>query len=100
MAIVRIQSFNDGSLLRRTIVHVMTMTIGAVAFVALLSFALVTAAKGLLPKHTGEEAEETPTTAEEASEEVVPAVPGKLSKSSRPPRRKGALQTPEVPAPN
>jgi hypothetical protein len=39
--------FNEGSLLRRTLIHVATMVLGSVAFIGLVSFVLVSIAKGL-----------------------------------------------------
>ena len=65
MALLRL-SFNEGSLLRRTLLHVGTFVLGSVAFISLVSFVLVSVAKGLLPReqapadvvaeHQGEEA--------------------------------------------
>lgn len=96
MAVVRINSFNDGSLLRRTLVHVTTMVLASLAFVGILSFVLVTLAKGALPKRGGE-ADESATAAEtEPSDEGTAAAPVKASKPARPSRRKGAVTTPEA----
>ena len=50
MALPRIR-FNEGSLLRRTLLHVGTFVLGSVAFISLVSFMLVSAAKGLLSPH-------------------------------------------------
>jgi hypothetical protein len=44
-------ALNEGSLLRRTLLHVGTFVLGSLAFVGLLSFLLVSIAKGLLPAH-------------------------------------------------
>ena len=41
--------FSEGSLLRRTLIHVATFAIGSLAFIALLSFLLVTIATSILP---------------------------------------------------
>lgn len=41
--------FNQGSLLRRTVVHVASFVLGAFAVISLLSFVCVSIAKGLLP---------------------------------------------------
>ena len=48
---------NEGSLFRRTILHVGTFLIGTVAFIGLVSFVLVAIAKGLVapPKAAGVE---------------------------------------------
>jgi hypothetical protein len=48
MALLRAQ-FNEGSLLRRTLVHIGTFVFGSIAFVSLMSFLLVSIAKGLVP---------------------------------------------------
>ena len=47
MALPRI-GFNEGSLLRRTLLHVGTFVAGSVAFIGLVSFMLVSIAKGLV----------------------------------------------------
>jgi len=43
--------FNEGSLLRRTLVHVGTFVLGSVAFIGFMSFVLVSIAKGLVAPH-------------------------------------------------
>ena len=48
-------SFNEGSLLRRTLVHVGTMVLGSVAFLAITSLVLVSITKGILPDHGSRE---------------------------------------------
>jgi hypothetical protein len=40
--------FNEGSLLRRTLLHVGTFVLGSVAFISFVSFMLVSIAKGLV----------------------------------------------------
>ncbi len=49
MALLQV-GFNEGSLLRRTLVHVGTFVLGSIAFVGLMSFILVSVAQGLLPR--------------------------------------------------
>ena len=61
MALPRI-GFNDGSLLRRTLVHVGTFVLGSVAFIGLVSFVLVSIAKGIVAPH-----------AESANDEITAA---------------------------
>ena len=51
MALLKGGGFNEGSLLRRTLLHIGTFAVGTAAFVAIVSFVLVTAAKSLLPSH-------------------------------------------------
>src|SRR5829696_2431106 len=42
-------SLNEGSLLRRTVLHVGAFVVGTAAFLAIASFLLMTLMKGLLP---------------------------------------------------
>ena len=49
MALLKV-GFNEGSLLRRTLVHVGTFVAFSVAFIGLVSFVLVSVVKGLLPR--------------------------------------------------
>jgi hypothetical protein len=49
-----IGTLNEGSLLRRTMLHVGTFVLGSLTFIALMSVLLVTIAKTLLPPHTPE----------------------------------------------
>lgn len=95
MADVRINGFSEGSLLKRTLVHVVTMVLGSLAFVGVLSLVLVTLAKGALPKRGGDAAESEPSAAAEPSDDAAPATTAKTTKGSRPARRKGiAASTP------
>lgn len=59
-----IGTLNEGSLLRRTVLHVGTFVLGSLTFVALMSVLLVTIAKTILPPHAPEGA--AADTAEEA----------------------------------
>ena len=43
--------FNEGSLLRRTLLHVGTFVLGSSAFIGVVSFALVSVAKGIVSPH-------------------------------------------------
>ena len=74
MAILR-GAFSEGSLLRRTLVHIGTFAFGSLAFVALLSFILVSLAKSLLPSHA-------PKGATESSQKADAAEDGDGSKAS------------------
>lgn len=47
MALPKI-GFNEGSLLRRTLLHVGTFVLGSAAFIGLTSFVLVSIAKGVI----------------------------------------------------
>ena len=65
--------FNEGSLLRRTLLHVGTFVVGAVAFIGLMSLLLVTVVKGLLPH-----APSADGAAEVEAASGAPAKPGTL----------------------
>lgn len=80
MALLRI-GFNEGSLLRRTLLHVGTFVLGSIAFISLMSFVLVSVAKGILPHASGG----AEATAEQQSDdgEAKGKAPG-----SKPPRKK------------
>jgi hypothetical protein len=85
MAILRGNGLNEGSLLRRTLLHIGTFALGSLAVVTLLSFTLVSLAKSLLPsrgaKAEGEGAE-TAEAAEGAATTTKPITP-KLGKTKR-----------------
>jgi hypothetical protein len=84
-------TLNQGSLLRRTMLHVGTFALGSLTFVALMSALLVTLARTILPPHTAES--ETPDTAQAAhtpdGAETKKAVAGKTA------RAKPSRATPE-----
>jgi hypothetical protein len=53
--------WNEGSLLRRTLLHVGTFLVGSAAFIGIVSFVLVTIAKGLVaPKEATTDDEPEP----------------------------------------
>jgi hypothetical protein len=74
--------FNEGSLLRRTLLHVGTFVVGAVAFIGLMSFVLVSIARGLVAPRT-----ETATDDEPAA--VASATPGSPKVAKPPVARPG-----------
>lgn len=80
------KAWNEGSLLKRTLVHIGTLTFGALAFVALLSFVLVTAAQALLPSRAPKSAPSSDARGE-TGEITLPdskiPLPAKLPKSRR-----------------
>ena len=86
-------SLNEGSLVRRTVLHVAAFVLGTAAFLALASFLLVTIMKGLLPS---EKEKSASASGDDASEEASSSTPGASSKPSlRPPRKKrGSAPTP------
>jgi hypothetical protein len=84
--------FNEGSLLRRTLLHVGTFVVGSVAFIGLMSFMLVTLAKGLVSAPGAASADE--------SGEAAPAADttGSKPKAKAPSRKKlGAPAATESP---
>lgn len=71
-------SLNEGSLLRRTVVHVAVFVLGTAAFLALTSFLLVTILKGALSPEekassgSGDDSGEQATTAPSAGPKARP----------------------------
>src|SRR5437870_3347443 len=95
MAIPRI-GLNEGSLLRRTLLHVGTFVLGSMAFVGFVSFVLVSIANRLAsPSHTG-------TGTDDATERADGDVEGAASKPGKPGlkalRKKPPMQTVEHPS--
>jgi hypothetical protein len=76
--------FNEGSLLRRTLLHVGTFVLGSVAFIGLLSFVLVSIAKGIVSPHADGA----------AADEPEPSTSGGTAVAPRAPRAGGALPKP------
>ena len=88
MALPRI-GFNEGSLLRRTLLHVGTFVLGSVAFIGLVSFMLVSMAKGLVSPRSALADEEVPSVAPIASAAAVKPIVAPLARPgvTRSPRR-------------
>lgn len=85
MAIWRGNGLNEGSLLRRTLLHVGTFALGSLAIVTILSFTLVSIAKSLLPSHGAKapaESAESAEATEGAAATTKPLTP-KVGKSKR-----------------
>lgn len=79
-----LKGWNEGSLLKRTLVHVGALTFGAIAFVALLSFLLVTAAKAVFPSRAPKAAPSADAHEEKAeSDSPKVPIPARLPKSRR-----------------
>lgn len=76
-------SLNEGSLLRRTLLHIAVFVLGTAAFIALASLVLTVVADKLLSSGSGDHADS-------ASEENTPSA-ASTGKPNRPPRRKGKL---------
>jgi hypothetical protein len=52
--------FNEGSLLRRTLLHVAGFVLGSSAFIGIVSLILVTVAKGLVTPHAATATDDEP----------------------------------------
>jgi hypothetical protein len=91
MALPRV-GLNEGSLLRRTLVHVGTFVLGSIAFVSLMSFVLVSIAKGLVPHPSAP----TDATAQQGDDGEAKATKPSGPKGSRkkPPSAAAAAETP------
>jgi hypothetical protein len=86
--------FNEGSLLRRTLLHVGTLVLGSVAFIGLLSFVLVSIAKGIVsPRAEGVEGDD-PEPSASAGAPRAPKPPGALAKPIRSKRGVGPTPAP------
>lgn len=83
-------SLNEGSLLRRTVLHVGAFVLGTAAFLALASFLLVTIMKSVLPS-------EQDASSDGSGETATSAKPA-AGKPPRPPRKK-RLTAPAAPQP-
>jgi hypothetical protein len=78
---------NEGSLLRRTLLHVGTFVLGSMAFIGLVSFVLVSVAKGLVAPRA-EAAEDDAHAVASATPGAKPAVPAPLGRPGRPAARR------------
>jgi hypothetical protein len=93
MAVARLRlSLNEGSLLRRTVLHVVAFVVATFAFLALTSFLLVTVLKGLLPS------EKDASSSSSDDDEAATTAPS-ASPRPRPPRKKRAAPA-AAPAPS
>lgn len=75
-------SLNEGSLLRRTLLHVGAFVLGTAAFLALSSFLLMTLLKGLLPSEKSASG-----SGDDSSEETASAASSSSSKAAGRPTR-------------
>jgi hypothetical protein len=89
---------NEGSLLRRTLLHVGTFVLGSVAFIGLVSFVLVSLARGLVaPKEAA--ADEEPEVAATAGPKLARPPGVKLPAGTRNKRGAPAPGGAAAPAP-
>jgi hypothetical protein len=88
--------FNEGSMLRRVVLHVATFVLGSVAFIGIASFVLVSIAKGIVSPADPTAVDEEPALAGRAT----PRVPHTSSTrpASRVHTRGGALPAPAITA--
>ncbi len=86
-------SLNEGSLLRRTVLHVVAFVLGTAAFLALTSFLLVTILKSALDPSA-------PDSGDGSGEEATSTGAPSANAKPRPPRKKrGAPLVAPAPAP-
>jgi hypothetical protein len=82
-------SLNEGSLLRRTVLHVGAFVLGTAAFLALASFLLVTIMKSVLPSEQSDSAASSDSEEEAPANAVLsPSAKPGATKPPRPPRKK------------
>lgn len=72
--------FSEGSLLKRTLLHVGTLVLGTIAFISIASVVLVSVAKGMLPGPSSASGPSTAEVAAGADDEPQGAAPGAKSK--------------------
>jgi hypothetical protein len=98
MAILKGGGLNEGSLLRRTLLHIGTFALGSLAFVAVLSFTLVTVAKSILPSPDEKSsAAKEPAAAEESAGGTSTTSKASSSKTSKSKRAPGSIVQTETP---
>lgn len=85
--------WNEGSLLRRTLLHVGTFLVGSAAFIGIVSFVLVTIAKGLVSPKTNATDDDEPVaaTAASATPKASRATPVKAARGKRGAAAAGAI---------
>lgn len=88
-------SLNEGSLLRRTVLHVGAFVLGTAAFLALASFLLITITRSLLPS---EQSASSTSSGDSADEETASTAKPAAGKPARPSRKK-RLTAPSTPLP-
>jgi len=81
-------SLNEGSLVRRTVLHVGAFVLGTAAFLALASFLLVTMLRGLLPSDKSASGDDDP------ADDSAQTAPTGGKATTRPPRKKRGAATP------
>jgi hypothetical protein len=84
--------FNEGSLLRRILLHVGTFVLGSAAFIGLVSFVLVSIAKGVVSPHAAEAAEEEAAAPIASAGGKLPVAP--LGRSGRASKRAPIVAAP------
>lgn len=82
MALPKI-GWNEGSLMRRTLLHVGTFLLGSMAFIGLVSFVLVTIAKGIVSPRSASDDEHEPVAVASAAPRAVRPPGVKLPRGKR-----------------
>ena len=81
MALPRI-GFNEGSLLRRTLLHVASFVLGSVAFIGLVSFVLVSIARGIASPRDGAVEDDSAGAVASAGAKPAAALPTRPGRAS------------------
>jgi hypothetical protein len=97
-------SLNEGSLLRRTVLHVGAFVLGTAAFLALASFLLMSIVNGLLsPSSKGDKGDKSVAAAADDADEESPSASTAKAESGRPslrpPRKRRGASAVEAPKP-
>ncbi len=87
---------NEGSLLRRTMLHIAAFVVASMAFIGVVSLMLCSIAKGIVSPKSAEAAEDDPKTAL-VTTPTAPRMPGAPAPFGRPGARGGAAKRFAVP---
>jgi hypothetical protein len=91
MAKIKLPNFNEGSLLRRTLLYVGTFVFGTLSFVAIASLIVVSVAKSILPARGGSATVDGPEDTDKSAEVTAgttQSTGGSGTKTPRPKRVK------------
>lgn len=100
MAKIKLPNFNEGSLLRRTLLYVGTFVFGTLGFVAIASLIVVSVAKSILPSRGAAAEADAPEDGDKpAALAAAPVKPGSATgtKTPRPRRVKAPAAAPATP---
>jgi hypothetical protein len=85
---VALLKLNEGSLLRRTLVYVGTFVVGSIAFISLMSFVLVSIAKGLANPSASEASADGDEAPAAAALPSATSPTARVKPPTRPPRKR------------